>query len=102
MSRAGLYWRQLGVLAWIFQYLHAGAWIRAAIAMVSSARIGMSQMRTSIVLKKGWGRMSHQIFFALSMQLVLIRRLQNCSNSPQLLKLSGMLVRGNLSKTFAR
>src|ERR1035441_5405075 len=45
----------------------------AAMAIVSSARRGMSQARTSTVLKKGWGRMSHQIFLALSMQLVRTR-----------------------------
>ena len=38
-------------------------------------RIGMSQMRNSSVLKNGWGRTSHQIFLALSMQLVRISRL---------------------------
>ena len=51
------------------------AWHSAAMAMVSSSRIGMSQMRNSSVGKCGCGRMSHQIFLALSMQLVRISRL---------------------------
>ena len=46
----------------------------AAMAMVSWARRGMSQIATSTVSKKGCGRTSHQIFLALSMQLVLMRR----------------------------
>ena len=49
--------------------------------------------------KKGCGRMSHQIFLALSMQLVLMSRLTKFSNSPYW-EMSGMLVRGNLSKTL--
>ncbi len=68
----------------------------------SSARIGMSQMRTSMVEKKGCGRTSHQIFLALSMQLVRTSRLTKPSKSDQLVKVSGMLVRGNLSKTLHR
>ena len=43
------------------------------------ARIGMSQTRNSRVVKNGCGRMSHQIFLALSMQLVLISRLTKFS-----------------------
>src|ERR1700690_1052707 len=74
----------------------------AASAMVSSTRIGMSHIRNSSVLKNGCGRMSHQIFFALSMQLVLISSLMKFSYSPQLGKESGILVRGNLSNTLQR
>jgi len=40
----------------------------------SSTRMGMSQTRNSMVSKNGWRRMSHQIFLALSMHLVLTRR----------------------------
>src|SRR5579872_5458308 len=78
------------------------AWMSAAKAMVSSRRMGMSQTRNSSVLKNGCGRMSHQIFLALSMQLVLMSRLTKFSNSDQLEYVSGMLVRGNLSKTLQR
>src|ERR1700721_2265237 len=78
------------------------AWTRAAIAMVSSSRIGMSHTRTSRVLKNGWGRMSHHTFLPLSTQLVLTSRLINVSYSAQLAYTSGMLVRGNRSKTFDR
>src|ERR671923_2361217 len=74
----------------------------AARATVSSTRKGISQMRTSSVLKKGCGRMSHQIFLALSMQWVRMSRLTRLSNSDQLENVSGMLVRGNLSKTLQR
>src|SRR5215211_9379364 len=78
------------------------AWINAAIASVSSARIGMSQMRTSSVEKNGCGRTSHQIFLALSMQLVRTSRLTKVSYSAQLVNVSGILVRGNLSNTLQR
>src|SRR5262245_5344764 len=71
-------------------------------AMVSSSRMGISQTRTSRVLKKGCGRTSHQIFLALSMQLVLIKRLTKVSKSAQLENVSGMLVRGKRSKTLQR
>ena len=43
---------------------------KAAMAIVSCTVIGTSQMRNSTVLKNGCTRRSHQIFFALSMQLV--------------------------------
>ena len=69
-------------------------------ASVSSTRIGMSQMRTSSVEKNGCGRMSHQIRLALSMQLVRISRLTKLSKSAQLVNVSGMFVRGNLSNTL--
>src|SRR5688500_13236275 len=78
------------------------AWINAASAIDSSARIGMSQIRTSRVEKNGCGRTSHQIFLALSMLLVLTSRLTKLSKSAQLVKVSGMLVRGNLSNTLQR
>jgi hypothetical protein len=52
------------------------AWINAAIASVSSTRVWASHTRTSSVSKKGCSRMSHQIFFALSMQPVLTSSLQ--------------------------
>src|SRR3954468_9461617 len=78
------------------------AWIKAASAIVSSRRSGMSQIRTSRVLKNGCGRMSHQIFLALSMQFVRMRRLTKFSYSLQLVNVSGILVRGNLSKTLQR
>src|SRR5215510_16298703 len=71
-------------------------------AIVSSARIGMSQTRNSMVLKKGCGRTSHQIFLPLSMQLVLTSRLTKLSNCSGESKDSGMDVRGNRSKTFVR
>ena len=51
------------------------AWMSAASAIVSSTRIGTSQMRNSSVSKNGCRRTSHQIFLALSMQLVLISSL---------------------------
>src|SRR5882757_4630741 len=74
----------------------------AAIAMVSSRRMGMSHTRTSSVLKKGWGRISHQTFLPLSMQLVLISRLINVSYSSQLAYTSGILVRGKRSNSLDR
>src|SRR5262245_28661230 len=74
----------------------------AAIAIVSSARIGMSQTRNSIVLKKGCGRTSHQIFLPLSMHFVLTRRFTNASNCSGDSKDSGMDVRGKRSNTFVR
>ena len=46
------------------------ACINAASAIVSSTRDCASQMRNSMVSKNGCSRMSHQIFFALSMQPV--------------------------------
>src|SRR5437868_12779116 len=52
------------------------AWISAAMARVSSTRDCASHTRTSSVSKKGWSRMSHQIFLALSMQPVFTSRLQ--------------------------
>src|ERR1700744_1783464 len=78
------------------------AWISAAMAMVSSSRMGMSQTRTSSVLKNGWGRMSHQIFLPLSMQPVLTGRFTNVSYSDQLANVSGMPVRGKRSNTLQR
>ena len=48
-------------------------------ASVSSTRIGRSQIRNSSVGKNGCGRTSHQIFLALSMQLVRISRLTKLS-----------------------
>src|SRR4029450_7849062 len=74
----------------------------AAIASVSSTRIGRSQIRTSIVEKNGCGRTPHQMRFALSMQLVRISRLTSPSKSAQLVNVSGMFVRGNLSNTLQR
>src|SRR5579872_866168 len=74
----------------------------AAMASVSSTRIGRSQMRTSSVEKNGCGRTSHQIFFALSMHFVRMSRLVKFSYSDQLANVSGMFVRGNLSKTLQR
>src|SRR5579862_7677635 len=71
-------------------------------AMVSSRRIGISQTRTSSVLKNGCGRMSHQIFLPLSMQLVLTSRATKFSYSDQLANVSGMPVRGKRSKTLQR
>ena len=59
-------------------------------------------MRTSSVEKNGCGRTSHQIRLALSMQLVRISRLTRFSKSAQLVNVSGMLVRGNLSNTLQR
>src|SRR5213076_3130157 len=78
------------------------AWVSAASATVSSSRIGTSHTRNSIVSKKGCGRTSHQIFFPLSMQFVLTRIRTYSSKSAGDSKTSGMLVRGNLSKTFVR
>ena len=46
-------------------------------AIVSSIRLGMSQIRNSRVLKWAWGRTSHQIFLASSMQFVRTRRSTN-------------------------
>ena len=74
----------------------------AAIASVSSTRIGMSQTRTSSVVKNGCGRTSHQIFFALSMQLVRTSRLTKFSKSAHDVNVSGMFVRGKRSKTLQR
>src|SRR2546430_17470301 len=71
-------------------------------AMVSSRRMGISHTRTSSVLKKGCGRTSHQIFLALSMQLVLISRLTKVSKSAQFAYVSGTLVRGKRSNTLHR
>src|SRR2546423_1216176 len=102
MIRARLYWRKLWLREWSLYSFTTVAWISAARAMVSSKRRGISQMRISSVLKNGCGRMSHQIFFALSMHLVRINRLTKFSKSLQLVKVSGMLVRGNLSKTLQR
>src|ERR1700741_396625 len=78
------------------------AWMSAARAIVSSTRIGMSQIRNSMVLKNGGGRISHQIFFALSIQPVLISSLLKFSYSPPLGKESGIFVCGNLSNTLQR
>jgi hypothetical protein len=50
------------------------AWTTAAMATVSSARDGTSQMRNSRVLKNAWGRTSHQIFLPSSMKPVVTRR----------------------------
>src|ERR1039458_3748314 len=71
-------------------------------ASVSSSRMGISHTRTSSVSKKGCGRMSHQIFLPLSMQLVLTSRSTKVSYSAQLAKTSGMLVRGKRSNTLQR
>src|SRR5947209_11773048 len=91
---------------WFAEYslysLATVAWMSAARAMVSSTRIGMSQIRNSSVLKNGCGRISHQIFFALSMQRVRISRLTKFSKSDHPVNVSGMFVRGNLSNTFVR
>src|ERR1039457_7348472 len=78
------------------------AWINAAIAMVSSKRMGMSQTRTSRVSKNGCGRMSHHTFLPLSIQFVLISKLRKVSYSAQFAKTSGMLVRGKRSNTLQR
>src|SRR5271155_3132979 len=74
----------------------------AAIAMLSSSRMGMSHTLTSRVSKNGWGRISHQTFLPLSTQFVLTSRLIKVSYSAQLAYTSGMLVRGKRSKTFDR
>src|SRR5271157_2463389 len=71
-------------------------------ATVSSSRMGMSHTRTSSVLKNGCGRMSHQIFLPLSMQLVRTSSATKVSYSDQLAKVSGIPVRGKRSKTFTR
>src|ERR1035438_2898966 len=71
-------------------------------ARVSSSRMGISHTRTSRISKNGCGRMSHQIFLPLSMQLVLTKRSTNVSYSAQLAKTSGMLVRGKRSNTLHR
>src|ERR1022692_2022973 len=78
------------------------AWISAAIATVSSSRMGMSHTRTSNVSKYGCGRMSHQTFLPLSMQFVLISKLRKVSYSAQFAKTSGILVRGKRSNTLQR
>ena len=74
----------------------------AAIASVSSTRIGRSQIRTSSVEKNGCGRTSHQMRLALSMQLVRMSSPTSPSKSAQLVNVSGIFVRGNLSKTLQR
>src|SRR5215471_1033092 len=74
----------------------------AAKAMVSSNRIGTSQMRNSSVLKKGCKRRSHQIFFPLSIQWVLTSKAMYSSYSAADGKFSGIPVRGNLSNTLVR
>src|SRR6185312_9499137 len=74
----------------------------AAMASVSSSRMGISQTRTSKVLKNGCGLISHQIFLPLSMQCVLTSRFTKVSYSAQLAKTSGIAVRGKRSKTFER
>src|SRR5262249_13401245 len=74
----------------------------AAIAIVSSTRMGMSHTRISSVPKNGCGRTSHQIFLALSMQLVRTSRLTKFSKSDHDENVSGMFVRGNRSKTLQR
>src|ERR1700678_4342319 len=78
------------------------AWISAAMAMVSSSRIGISHTRTSSVLKNGCGRISHQTFLPLSTQLVLTSRLIKVSYSAQLAYTSGIFVRGKRSNTLDR
>ena len=47
------------------------AWKSAAKQMVSSTRIGTSQMRYSSVGKNGCGRTSHQIFFGLHVHVAI-------------------------------
>src|SRR5579862_4363738 len=74
----------------------------AAMATVSSSRMGMSHTRTSSVLKNGCGRISHQIFLPLSMQLVFTSSATKVSYSDQLANVSGMPVRGNRSNTLQR
>ncbi len=71
-------------------------------ASVSSTRIGMSQTRISSVSKNGCGRTSHQIFLALSMQLVRTSRLTKFSKSDHDVNVSGMFVRGKRSNTLHR
>src|SRR5215471_18990189 len=62
----------------------------------------MSQTRISSVPNVGCGRASHQIFLALSMQLVRTSRSTKFSKSAQESNVSGMLVRGNRSNTLQR
>src|SRR6266850_5385595 len=78
------------------------AWKSAAIAIVSSTRVGISQIRNSSVGKYGCGRISHQIFLPSLIQPVFT------SNSTYRWKLlyeskwSGMSVRGNCLKISVR
>ena len=72
-SSARRYCRQARFWLCSFHSFRVMAWNSAAKQMVSSTRIGTSQMRYSSVGKNGCGRTSHQIFFPLSMQPVLIR-----------------------------
>jgi hypothetical protein len=74
----------------------------ATIAIVSSTRVVMSQMRTSTVSKNGWARTSHQIFFALSMQCVFTSRSTYRWNSAYDANELGMPVRGKRLKISLR
>ena len=78
------------------------ACIKAAMAMVSSTVMGISQMRISMVGKKGWTLMSHHIFLALSIQLVFTSKFKKVFIFSKAAKKSGIPVRGNLSNTFER
>src|SRR5687768_11646533 len=78
------------------------AWNKAAMAMLSSTVSGTSQILNSTVLYDGCTRRSHQIFLGLSIQFVFISNFVKLSYASKLSKLSGMPVRGNLSKTLVR
>src|SRR3989442_4302990 len=68
---AGMYLRNPRLLARSFSSLAQMACISPARQIVSSSRVGMSQTRNSSVGMLGWGRRSHQLFFPLSIELVL-------------------------------
>src|SRR3954451_7883217 len=74
----------------------------AAIAIDAQGEVGTSQMRNSSVPNVGCGRMSHQIFFASSMQCNSTSRLTYDSYSPHEPKWSGMPVRGKRRKMVVR
>ena len=75
---------------------------RATMATTSSIFVMQSQMRSSSVGKRGWGRTSHQIFVGSSMHPVLIIVRTKWSYSSAELKRSGMPVLGNSENTTLR
>src|SRR5215470_18516091 len=78
------------------------ACVSAAMAQASSTLVVQSHMRNSSVPKVGCGRTSHQIFFPVSMQFSLTRRLTKFSYALQDSNCSGTPVRGNRRKTVVR
>src|SRR5579883_1709037 len=85
-----------------FQSLAIIAWKMAATQIASSTRVHTSQIRSSSVGYRQFGRISHQIFVPSGIQLVTASVSTREVRSPHDWKTRGMPVRGKLRKIILR